>query len=179
VSDVSWLDEEQQRAWRTLINVHGRLLSQLDAELQGAHELSLPDYEVLVHLSEAPDASLRMAELAERLLLSPSGLTRRLDGLVREGLVERRACPSDRRGTLAVLTSAGLERLKEAAPTHVAGVRRYVIEPLTRDQLIQLTRSLDRIDQALHDDSVIWPLKRSGPSSAEDGPAVNQSVAGG
>jgi DNA-binding MarR family transcriptional regulator len=179
VEDGSWLDDQQQRAWRTLINVHGRLLSQLDAELEGAHDLSLPDYEVLVHLSEAPGVSLRMAELAERLLLSPSGLTRRLDGLVREGLVERRACPSDRRGTLAVLTSAGLERLKEAAPTHVAGVRRYVIDPLSRDQLIEFTRSLDRIDQALHDDSVVWPLKRTPTTSAEDETPANRSAAGG
>jgi DNA-binding MarR family transcriptional regulator len=177
VADVSWLDDEEQQAWRTLINVHGRLLSQLDAELEGAHELSLPDYEVLVHLSEAPEHSLRMADLAERLLLSPSGLTRRLDGLVREGLVERRACPSDRRGTLAVLTPAGLTRLVEAAPTHVAGVRRYVIEPLSRDQLVGLARSLDLIDQAIHEGRVLAPLKRPVPERPVD-PPIDRSAAG-
>src|SRR5262245_16025581 len=128
-----WLDAEQQEAWRTLLRVHGRLLARLDAELQADHAISLPDYEVLVHLSEAPARQLRMAELADRLLLSPSGLTRRLDGLVRDGLVERLACPSDRRGSLAALTQTGLDRLEKAAPTHVAGVRRYVIDRLDRD----------------------------------------------
>jgi DNA-binding MarR family transcriptional regulator len=175
VADVSWLDAEEQQAWRTFINVHGRLLAQLDAELEGAHELSLPDYEVLVHLSEAPEHSLRMAELADRLLLSPSGLTRRLDGLVREGLVERRACPSDRRGTLAVLTSAGMARLEEAAPTHAAGVRRYMIDPLSRDELLRLASSLGRIDRALDDSGVVRPLEEP----LTETPATARSVVGG
>jgi DNA-binding MarR family transcriptional regulator len=86
-----------------------------------------------------------MAELAQRLLLSPSGVTRRLDGLVREGTVERRSCPSDRRGSLAVLTNAGLERLEEAAPTHVAGVRRYVIDAMSRADLLALGESLESV----------------------------------
>jgi DNA-binding MarR family transcriptional regulator len=173
VADSSWLDEEEQQAWRTLINVHGRLIAQLDSELQGAHDLSLPDYEVLAHLSEAPERSLRMAELAERLLLSPSGLTRRVDGLAREGLVERRACSDDRRGTLAVLTEAGMARLEEVAPTHAAGVRRYVVEPLRREELLGLARSLERIDQALNEGRGVWPLKRP-PATAE--PPVNQAA---
>ena len=90
-----------------------------------------------------------MADLAGRLLLSPSGLTRRLDGLVGDGLVERRACPSDRRGSLAVLTPRGRAVLEEAAPTHVEGVRRYVIEPLSGDQLLALSEALCQIGQAL------------------------------
>ena len=149
---VAWLSDDEQLAWRTLINVHGHLMSRLDAELQAAHHLGLADYEVLVHLSEAPERSLRMSELAERLLLSPSGLTRRLDGLVREGLVERQAYLSDRRGSLAVLTPAGLARLEEAAPTHVAGVRSYVVAPLGRDRLLQLAEILGQIEGALQDD---------------------------
>jgi DNA-binding MarR family transcriptional regulator len=140
-----WLDESEQRVWRTLINVHTRLLARLDAELQETHGLTMADYEVLVHLSEAPGRSLRMAELAQRLLLSPSGVTRRLDGLVRDGMVERRSCPSDRRGSLAVLTGAGLARLADAAPTHVAGVRAYVIEAMNREELLALGESLGAI----------------------------------
>jgi DNA-binding MarR family transcriptional regulator len=149
VSTTQWLDESEQRVWRTVINVHARLLARLDAELQETHGLTLADYEVLVHLSESPGRELRMAELAGRLLLSPSGVTRRLDGLVRVGLVERRSCPSDRRGSFAVLTPAGLARLEEAAPTHVAGVRRYIIEAMSRRQLLEFGESLDEIGRRL------------------------------
>src|ERR1700737_1635062 len=102
-----WLDDEEQLAWRTMVHVNGRLPAPLHAQLQRAHSITLPDYELLVHLSEAPNQALRMTDLADMLLLSPSGLTRRLDGLVRDGSVERRACPSDRRGMLAVLTPKG------------------------------------------------------------------------
>ena len=113
-----------------MTSVLGRLLDRLDAELEANHGISLAEYEVLVHLSEASGQAMRMAELAVRQVVSPSGLTRRLDGLVRDGLVERRPCPSDRRGTLAVLTDTGRAKLEEAAPTHVTGVRRYVIGAL-------------------------------------------------
>jgi len=161
---VQWLDPDQQEAWRTLLNVHSRLLARLDAELQACHAMSLPDYEVLVHLSEAPGRHLRMAELADRLSLSPSGLTRRLDGLVRDGLVERRACPSDRRGSLAVLTPAGLSALEEAAPTHVAGVRRYLIDRLERDELLDLAAAFESIGEALEEARQQRPVGRSRPA---------------
>jgi DNA-binding MarR family transcriptional regulator len=104
---------------------------------------------VLVNLSEAPERSLRMAELAERLRLSPSGLTRRLDGLVRDGMVERRKCPSDGRGSLARLTDDGMAWLEAAAPTHVAGVRRYFVDPLDGAQRQALAESLAVIEAAL------------------------------
>ncbi len=85
VDQTRWLDADEQHLWRAWIRAHTRMVARLDAELQAAHGLSFADYEVLVNLSEAPERSLRMAELAERLRLSPSGLTRRLDGLVGEG----------------------------------------------------------------------------------------------
>src|SRR5215210_6997234 len=107
------------------------LLATLDNELQSEHGLSLGDYEVLVFLSESPDRSLRMSDLAGRLHLSPSGITRRIDGLVRAGFVERRQCPTDRRGSNAVLTDDGLQALQRAAPTHVRGVRQHFVERLT------------------------------------------------
>lgn len=143
------LKSVEQQAWRTLIAVHSRLVGRLDAELQAAHGISLPDFEVLLHLAEAPGEALRMAELAERLVVSPSGLTRRLDGLVRDGLVERRACSSDRRGSLAVLSPAGRATLQRAEPTHLAGVRRYVVEPLQHEDLLALTNRLRLIGGAL------------------------------
>jgi DNA-binding MarR family transcriptional regulator len=143
------LSDDEQEIWQTMVAVHARLVARLDAELQAEHSISLRDYEVLVQLSEAADAALRMAELADRLFVSPSGLTRRLDGLVRDGLVKRQACLSDRRGTLAVLSTAGWALLNQAAPTHVAGVRRYVFEPLEHKQLYQLSTSLRSMSTAL------------------------------
>ena len=146
---TDWLTPEQQRAWRVLAEVTARLRAHLDVELLAGHGIGLGDYEVLAVLSEAPGEQLRMAELAEHLMLSPSGATRRLDSLVRRGLVARAVCPSDRRGTLAVLTREGRGLLESAAPTHVAGVRRYVIDALPPAQLKSLAGALERVGEAL------------------------------
>ncbi len=141
-----WLTEPEMRAWQALIQTTTGLLATLDNELQAAHGLSLGDYEVLVHLSEAADHSLRMSELAGRLHLSPSGMTRRIDGLVRAGLVERRQCPTDRRGSNAVITETGMESLRNAAPTHVRGVRDHFITRLTARQLANLAAALSSVE---------------------------------
>ena len=137
-----WLTQPEMRAWKALIHVTTGVMATLDGELRADHGLSLGEYEVLVHLSEAPDYSLRMTDLADRLKLSPSGITRRVDGLVRAGLVERRQCPSDRRGSNAVLTEDGMLRLKAAAPTHVRGVRRHFVDQLSERQLANLASAL-------------------------------------
>jgi DNA-binding MarR family transcriptional regulator len=147
VEPTLWLTDTEQQIWRRLLAVECRLRERLDQDLRTSHGLSLNDYEVLVHLSEAPDRSLRMSDLAEQLLISRSGLTRRVDGLVRDGWVIRRACPKDGRGSLAELTPAGLELLKESAPTHVAGVRRYLIDAL--GDLEGLARGLAEVEAAL------------------------------
>jgi DNA-binding MarR family transcriptional regulator len=138
----NWLSEPELRAWQALITVTTGVMATLDNELRAEHGLSIGDYEVMVHLSEAPEHYLRMADLAARLKLSPSGITRRIDGLVRDGLVERRPCPSDRRGSNAVLTEKGLRRLREAAPTHVRGVRAHFIDQLSERQLANLASAL-------------------------------------
>jgi DNA-binding MarR family transcriptional regulator len=140
-----WLTQPEMRAWKALLDVTTGVLATLDGELQREHGLSLGEYEVLVHLSETPGHSLRMTDLAERLKLSPSGITRRIDGLVREGLVERRQCPSDRRGSNAVLTEKGLLRLNEAAPTHVRGVRAHFVDQLSERQLANLASALSAV----------------------------------
>jgi DNA-binding MarR family transcriptional regulator len=144
-TETKWLTDPEQKAWRSLINATTGLLATLDNELQAAHGLSLGDYEVLVRLSEAPDQSLRMTELAMGVSLSPSGITRRIDNLVKNGLVERKQCPSDRRGSNAVLTDAGMARLREVAPTHVEGVRRLFVDRLTEQQIAELTAALAQI----------------------------------
>ena len=144
--EVRWLNESEMVAWRSLVSTTTGLLAVLDNELQAAHGLSLGDYEALVHLSEEPGRAIRMSELAGRLHLSPSGITRRIDGLVKQGFVERQRCPNDRRGSNAVLTPLGLKALQTAAPTHVRGVREYFVDRLDDHQLAQLAAALSRID---------------------------------
>ncbi len=152
---VEWLTPGEQRVWRRLLSVDYRVRERLDRELRLVAGLTLGEYEVLVHLSEAAERALRMSELAERLFLSRSGLTRRIDGLVRAGLVTRRPCHDDGRGALAALTPAGLGRLQQAAPIHVAGVRRYLIGPLAASDggaaLAGLAQGLARVERALEE----------------------------
>jgi DNA-binding MarR family transcriptional regulator len=142
---TQWLSESEMQAWRALIQVTTGVLGALDNELQKEHGLSLGEYEVLVHLSEEPDHSLRMTDLAVRLHLSPSGITRRIDGMERAGLVERKQCPSDRRGSNAVLTGVGMRVLREAAPTHVRGVRAHFIDQLSEREIANLAAALTAI----------------------------------
>ena len=133
------------QAWRMFLRAHTQVLRNLEAELVVEHALPLASYDVLVQLSEAPGRRLRMTELADRVLLSRSGLTRLVDRLAREGLVERQSCPSDARGTHAVLTEAGLQRLQDAWPTHLRGVTEHVTSKLTADELEQLTVLLTKL----------------------------------
>jgi len=142
---TAWLDPLEQRAWRSLVQATSRLDAVLDAELLAAHHLPLADYAVLVVLSEAEGRRLRMHELADRLHLSPSGLTRRIDRLTRAGLVDRQRCATDGRGMFAALREQGLRRLEEAAPTHVAGVRRHFVDRLDRTALETLASALERV----------------------------------
>ena len=139
------LSSVEQNAWRTFLRAHAQVSRRLEADLVAEHDLSLPTYDVLVQLSEAPDRRLRMTELAERVLLSRSGLTRLVDRLERDGLVQRQACPSDARGTHAVLTPAGLERLQDAWPTHVRGVSDYATSKLDEGELATLAELLGRL----------------------------------
>jgi DNA-binding MarR family transcriptional regulator len=146
-----WLDADEMRAWRAFIETTYDLERALDDDLQAAFGLTLGDYEVLVWLSEADDNRLRMCDLAEQLHLSPSGLTRRLDGLVREGLVARVPSEVDRRVLLAELTATGRRRLEEAAPTHVDSVRRRLLDPLSAAQVRQLGEIFTAVRAALDD----------------------------
>lgn len=133
-AETRWLDDIEMRAWRSFIECIGDLWSALESDL-AEHKVTLGDYQVLVYLSEADDESLRMCDLAKQLQLTPSGLTRRLDGLVKAGLVRRTPSKSDRRVMLAQLTAAGRHKLERAAPTHVASVRQHIIDQLDRQQI--------------------------------------------
>lgn len=134
---TAWLTASEMRAWRNFVESVSTLWAALENDL-AEFGLDNGDYEVLVRLSEAPDERLRMCDLASTLHLSPSGLTRRLDGLVKGGLVERVASPTDRRVMYAALTRAGTEKLAEAAPDHVASVRKRFFKGLTKAQVREL-----------------------------------------
>jgi DNA-binding MarR family transcriptional regulator len=131
---TAWLSVSEMRAWRNFIQSVNTMTAALESDLL-PFGLTMGDYEVLVRLSEAEGQRLRMCDLATALQLSPSGLTRRLDGLVRSGLVERVASPSDRRVMFAALTPSGSAKLVEAAPDHVASVRNRFLKGLTKNQV--------------------------------------------
>ena len=134
----------QLQAWRVFLRAHDAVTRVLEDELEREQEMSLPSYDVLVQLCEVPQG-LRMSELAGAVLLSRSGLTRLVDRLEREGLVERRSCPSDARGTLAVLTPLGRERLRTAAPTHLRGVVEHFAVLYDEGELATLGELLGRL----------------------------------
>ena len=121
-------------AWRGLLRVHTALVRELDAELEAAHELPLSSYDVLIYLQSAPGRRLRMAELADSVLLSRSGVTRLVDRLVREGLIVRDTCESDGRGSFAVLTDEGDALLARARPDPPGRRTRALPAPLLRSR---------------------------------------------
>lgn len=144
-----WLTDEEQRAWRSFLAASQRLYERLERELQKESGLSHADYEVLVRLSEAEGRSMRMSELADRALFSRSRLSHAIGRLEGLGWVKREDCPTDRRGTFAVLTEDGLAALQAAAPAHVAAVRRFVFDALGPGQVEQLTAWSQAINGAL------------------------------
>ena len=135
----AYLDEPELAAWRGFLRVHARLIRELSAELEQSHGMPLSSYEVLLVLSQSSDERMRMAELADSVLLSPSGITRLVDRLVSDGLVAKARCVRDRRGWYAVLTDAGRTRLAEARGTHLAGVRARFHELVTPEEQAVLT----------------------------------------
>jgi DNA-binding MarR family transcriptional regulator len=146
---VPWLDEDQQRAWRAYLVGTTLLMDRLDRDLRDRHDLSLPEYEILVRLSEAPDRTLRMAVLADSLSHSRSRVTHTVGRLERAGLVDRRSCASDGRGVEARLTEAGFGVLEAAAPTHVRGVREMMVDLATDEDFAAVGRVFDAVTDRL------------------------------
>lgn len=116
-------EEAEIRTWVRFLQAHSAITRELEAQLVGAHGLTLSDYDVLVQLARAPDGRLRNIDLARAVLLTRSGITRLVDGLEKDGLVSRCSCPGDKRGTLIKLTDEGMQVLREATGTHISGVR--------------------------------------------------------
>ncbi len=138
------LTDSEMAAWRTFIEIYSDLVGVIDDDLSRTG-LSLGDYQVLVVLSEAEDRSMRMCDLAETLHLTPSGTTRRLDGLVRSGWVERKNSTADRRVMLAVMTDQGWSKLHEALGPHINSVRANFIDLLEVDELEALAAAFGKV----------------------------------
>ena len=142
---TSRLTDDEMRAWQALLHSHSQVTRVLDAELHAEHGISLDSYDVLLRLARAAQRSLRMTELAQRIMFSPSGLTRVVDRLEREGLVSRRRDSEDARVVFATLTDKGRERLRAAARTHLRGIREHFTGRLTLAQLRNVASALQVI----------------------------------
>jgi DNA-binding MarR family transcriptional regulator len=135
MAQPNWLNERESAAWRGYITMSELLRAQLARDLVRETGLSDPDYAVLVQLSEAPDRQLRMSELAARMSWSKSRLSHQVGRMEERGLVQRAECPTDARGSLAVLTDRGFDEIRRAAPSHLASARRHFIDLLNAEQL--------------------------------------------
>jgi DNA-binding MarR family transcriptional regulator len=144
-----WLDPQQQHAWRAYLVGTTLLMDRLDRDLRAKHGLSLPEYEVLVRLSECEGNRLRMAVLADSLSFSRSRVTHTVSRLERTGLVERVTCTSDGRGVEALLTRRGWALLEQAAPTHVRGVRDHLVDLASSDDFEAVGRVFDAVSDGL------------------------------
>lgn len=140
VTGPRWLSADEQRSWRSFVTMSLLLHDRLDRLLQRDHGLSTADYEILVRLSEAPGRRLRMSELAAVTLSSRSRLSHQVSRMESEGLVVRVPCPHDGRGTHALLTDQGWQRLVDAAPEHVEHVRTHLVDRLTPQEMRELGR---------------------------------------
>jgi DNA-binding MarR family transcriptional regulator len=144
-----WLDADQQASWRAFAVGVTLLLDRLDADLQHAFDLSLTEYEILVRLSERPDRSMRMAQLADALAHSRSRVTHTVARMQNAGLVARSTSPEDGRGIVCGLTDAGHALLVEAAHVHVEGVRDYLVELATPEDFAALGRVMNAVTDRL------------------------------
>lgn len=136
-----WLSDDEQRAWRAFVTLQAKLNAQLNRELQAESDLSLADFEVLVHLTDRDDGRVRAFELARGMLWEKSRLSHHLARMQRRGLIDRVECPEDARGSYIELTPEGRRAIEHAAPGHVATVRRLIFDQLTPDQ-VQALRAI-------------------------------------
>jgi DNA-binding MarR family transcriptional regulator len=143
-----WLTPAEMKAWRRYIVASRRLLEALDADLE-AHDLSMPDYEILAQLSDAPDRRMRMSELADIAMLSRSRLSHRMKVMEKAGWVKREPCPIDKRGYFAVMTPKGWRAIVAAAPDHVESVRNRFVDLLSKQDQIAIATIFEKVEEGL------------------------------
>src|SRR5688572_21392980 len=146
-ADVRPLSAQDPRIepWRAFLQAHARITRRLDEELRAEHDLSLAEYDALLTIADAPGRRIRMRQLADRVILSKSGVTRLIDRLVLDGLVQRDACLSDARGAEAVLTPAGLDRMRHASRTHLRGIQEHFLAALEPEDLAAIKRTMQAV----------------------------------
>jgi DNA-binding MarR family transcriptional regulator len=145
------IDTAEIQVFVLLLRAHASIVRGLDRELVSEHGLTINDYEVLIRLSRAPDRSMRRVDLAQQVLLTPSGITRLLDGLQRCGYVEKAACASDARVVYARLTDAGLAKLEEASHDHFANIQAHFSERFSEEDLTMMCEFLERLQPEASD----------------------------
>jgi DNA-binding MarR family transcriptional regulator len=146
VSSALSLDRADLHAYVSLLRAHANVTRILDRELVADHGLTINDYEVLLRLARAPERMLRRVDLAQQVLLTPSGITRLLDGLQRSGLVEKASCDTDARVVYAKLTDAGLEKIESASRSHFGSIEAMFCERFDDDELETLFALLRRLE---------------------------------
>lgn len=149
VADAPSPDDPRLRAWVAFLQAHAAVTRRLEAELHADRGLTLGEYDALVQLAVADGRRLRMSELADRVVLSRSGVSRLVDRLEADGLVARRACPTDARGSWAELTPAGLDRLRESAPVHLRGVETHFLSLISEADRAAVARALEAVVRGL------------------------------
>lgn len=148
---AKWLNPREMKAWRSYIIASRRLLDALEQDLED-HDLSMPDYEVLAQLSEAPGKQMRMSELAETAMISKSRLSHRITVMEKAGWVRRQACTEDKRGSWAVMTDKGYRAIVKAAPVHVLSVRTRFLDQVTPKEQESLAELFDKIENGLREE---------------------------
>jgi DNA-binding MarR family transcriptional regulator len=146
--ELPGLEAAEVRAFVSLLRAHAAVTRDLSTELVGEHGLTINDYEVLLRLALAPERMLRRVDLAQQVLLTPSGITRLLDGLQRAGYVEKASCESDARVVYARLTDDGVERLRDASASHFASIRARFCDTFSDEELCELSGLLGRLHPA-------------------------------
>jgi DNA-binding MarR family transcriptional regulator len=157
MGEPHWLDERELRAWKDFLAVSTILNRQVDQRLKAQAGVTQPQYEVLVHLSEAPGGELRMAELAAAAMTSRSRLTYQVDQLEKARLIRRSSCPTDERGVVAALTEKGWDKLRQTAPGHAVFVRERFIDGLDPATFTGLAEGLRALAGLLDDDAPLEP----------------------
>ena len=151
MEEVRWLDGREERAWRALQFMQLRLSAALARQLAVDSDLSYPDYQVLVALTDRPDGRARVSELAHQLGWEQSRLSHHLTRMESRGLVSKEQCPSDRRGAFAVVSAEGRRKLAAAAPGHVDAVRRLFVDRLRPEQLDAIAEVAETVLAGLDD----------------------------
>lgn len=144
-SDTPWLSASEQRLWRGWLRLNAELDATLQRELHADSGLSMPDFEVLVNLTDSPEGRVRVTDLARLILWERSRLSHHVTRMQRRGLVERVECPEDGRGAFIAITAAGRAAIEQAAPGHVRAVRRLVFDALDEDDVDRFTAIVDTL----------------------------------